>query len=241
MAFIFATLWRAGVLTDAKLAEIRYSGRGTLLLRTFKVIYYGTIFNCVVLAWVLAAAVGLTELFLPWHRWLPAAVYDPPRRFRPALRPGTETSSSAPAYPQYLTATNNIISLALILLFTALYSMTGGLRGVVATDIVQFAAALAGTLLFTWFIAQAAGGFAPWCRVWSTSTGKSGQPGSPPSPRASPARGRVARTGPPCSYPLPPRAGRWRLRRWSWAWRWCPCGGAAPTSARFRSVPAWAP
>lgn len=159
MAFVFAALWqRAGVLTDAELAEIRYSGRGTLLLRTFKAIYYGTIFNCVVLAWVLLAAVGITELFLPWHRWLPAALYDPLADFVLRFGLGPKLSSSAPAYPQHLAAANNMISIALILLFTALYAMTGGLRGVVATDIVQFAVALAGTLLFAWFIAQAAGG-----------------------------------------------------------------------------------
>ncbi len=89
--------------------------------------------------------------------WLPAAVYDPLADFVLRFGLGPKLSSSAPAYPQHLAAANNIISIALIMLFTALYSMTGGLRSVVATDIVQFALATLGTLVFAWLIAREAG------------------------------------------------------------------------------------
>ena len=76
MAFVFAILWRrSGVLTDAELTEIRYSGRGVLTLRVLKAIYYGTIINCVVMAMVLVAAIRIAEVFLPWHEWLPADLY----------------------------------------------------------------------------------------------------------------------------------------------------------------------
>jgi SSS family solute:Na+ symporter len=80
LAFVFSAHWRrAGVLTDAELTEIRYSGRGVLPLRVLKALYYGTVINCVVLAMVLVAAIRIAEVFLPWHLWLPAGVYDPVR------------------------------------------------------------------------------------------------------------------------------------------------------------------
>jgi solute:Na+ symporter, SSS family len=58
-----------------------------------------------------------------------------------------------------LTATaNNLLSFLAIVLFTALYSMSGGLRGVVATDLVQFALAVAGTVGFAWILVAELGG-----------------------------------------------------------------------------------
>ena len=43
MGFIFSATWRrAGVLTDAELTEVRYSGKGVLPLRVLKAVYYGT-------------------------------------------------------------------------------------------------------------------------------------------------------------------------------------------------------
>ena len=66
MAFVFAVGWRrGGVLTDAELTEVRYSGRGVLPLRVLKAIYYGTVINCVVMAMVLVAAIRIAEVFLP--------------------------------------------------------------------------------------------------------------------------------------------------------------------------------
>ncbi len=75
MGFLLGKAWRrAGVLTDAELTEIRYSGKGVLLLRGLKAVYYGTVINCVVMAFVLVAAVRIFEIFLPWHEWLPAGL-----------------------------------------------------------------------------------------------------------------------------------------------------------------------
>ena len=46
MGFVLARSWRrAGVLTDAELTEIRYGRTPAALLRAFKAIYFGTIFN----------------------------------------------------------------------------------------------------------------------------------------------------------------------------------------------------
>ena len=73
MAFVFAVGWRrSGVLTDAQLTEVRYSGRGVLALRVLKSLYYGTLINCVVMAFVLVAAMRVAEVFLPWNVWVPA-------------------------------------------------------------------------------------------------------------------------------------------------------------------------
>lgn len=156
MAFLLAALWRrAGVLTDAELTEIRYSGAGVLPLRVLKAVYYGTVINCVVLAMVLVAAVRIAEVFLPWYLWLPAELFDPVRGLVEAV--GVPLAASTGPDVWMLTA-SNIISIAAILAFTALYSMTGGLRGVVATDVGQLVLALGGTALYAWIVIGEVGG-----------------------------------------------------------------------------------
>ena len=53
MGFVLAPGWRrAGVLTDAELTEVRYGRRAATVLRGIKAIYFGTLFNCTVLAFV---------------------------------------------------------------------------------------------------------------------------------------------------------------------------------------------
>ena len=65
VGFVLAPAWRrAGVLTDAELTERRYGHKTALLLRGVKAIYFGTIFNCTVLAIVLLAATRIAEPFL---------------------------------------------------------------------------------------------------------------------------------------------------------------------------------
>ncbi len=147
MAFVFSVLWRrAGVLTDAELTELRYSGRGVLTLRVLKAIYYGTVINCVVLAMVMVAAVRIAEVFLPWHTWLPAGLYEPRIDF---IRwTGMSLTAGGSQLDPAIATANNIISILSILGFTALYSATGGLRSVVATDVVQFGLAMGGTLIY---------------------------------------------------------------------------------------------
>jgi SSS family solute:Na+ symporter len=157
LAFLFAVAWRrAGVLTDAELTQVRYSGRGVTPLRLLKAVYYGTVINCVVLAMVLVAAIRIAEVFLPWHDWLPAAIYQPVVGFigSSGIRLGESVTGLAPA----MASANNLISILLILAFTATYSITGGLRAVVETDVVQFAVAMGGTAFYAWFVIDAAGG-----------------------------------------------------------------------------------
>ena len=54
--FLFSRLWRrTGVLTDNELIEIRYSGKPAAVLRGFKAVYFSTIYNFVVMGWVIQA------------------------------------------------------------------------------------------------------------------------------------------------------------------------------------------
>ncbi len=158
MAFVFAAGWRrAGVLTDAELTEVRYSGRGVLALRVLKAVYYGTVINCVVLAMVLVAAVRIAEVFLPWHAWLPGWAYAPVVDFVSAV--GLDLGAGiADALPPAVTTADSLISILLILAFTATYSTTGGLRAVVNTDVVQFTLAMVATTAYAWVVVNAAGG-----------------------------------------------------------------------------------
>lgn len=157
LAFVFAVGWRrAGVLTDAELTNVRYSGTGVTLLRLLKAIYYGTVINCVVLAMVLVAAIRIAEVFLPWHDWLPAAIYQPILGFVSAI--GLKLGDSMTGLDPQVMTTNNLISILTIMLFTAAYSITGGLRAVIKTDVVQLAVAMVGTLAYAWFVIDAAGG-----------------------------------------------------------------------------------
>ena len=157
MAFLFAQLWRrAGVLTDAELTEIRYSGAAVLPLRTLKAVYYGTVFNAVVLAMVMVAAVRIAEVFASWHLWLPEAWHA--TLVRVVAVSGLSLSAGTPGLAPEIGAANNLLSILLILGFTALYSATGGLRSVVATDVAQLSLAMGGTLVYAWTLADQAGG-----------------------------------------------------------------------------------
>lgn len=159
MGFVLGAPWRrAGVLTDAELTMQRYSARGALTLRALKAVYYGTVINGVVLAFVLAAATRLFEIFLPWHEWLPESAYGPVRELVQAS--GFTLASGISSLPDAVASTNNALSLVLMLVFVALYSTTGGLRAVISTDVLQLVLMLSGTALYAWFAVAAAGGLA---------------------------------------------------------------------------------
>ena len=157
MGFVFAAGWRrAGVVTDAELAELRYSGPGVLALRGLKAVYYGTIINCVVIAMVLVAALRIAEVFLVWHVWLPTGLYT---SFSQAIQGlGISLASGATGLDASIATTNNLISITTLVSFTAFYSTAGGLRSVVATDIVQFFLAMAGTLIYACVVIAHIGG-----------------------------------------------------------------------------------
>ena len=126
MGFVLAPSWRrAGVLTDAELTEKRYHGRPAAALRAIKAIYFGTIFNCTVLAMVLFAAQEIAQPFLFWNRWIPGPLFDLAQSFVQTI--GVPfTSSDAAVTDVWLVSTNNLISILMIAAVTLLYSTTGG-------------------------------------------------------------------------------------------------------------------
>jgi solute:Na+ symporter, SSS family len=67
--FFYARLWRRSrVLTDLEFYEIRYSGKPAQLVRGFRAIYLGLLFNCVIMATVNLAAVKIATVLLGWPR-----------------------------------------------------------------------------------------------------------------------------------------------------------------------------
>ncbi|MDC0716718.1 sodium:solute symporter family protein [Nannocystis bainbridge] len=156
LAYVFAGPWRrAQVVTDAELVELRYGGRGALALRACKALYYGGVLNGAALAMVVVGAVRFTEVFMPWHAWLPEAWFQPWVTLVGAFGGGFVAVGGAS--PEVAGA-DALLSLVVLLGFTALYSLTGGLRAVVATDVVQLAIMLIGTALYAGAVLVAAGG-----------------------------------------------------------------------------------
>lgn len=157
MGFLLAGSWRrAGVITDAELTEIRYGKKPAAILRGVKAIYFGTIFNCAVLAMVLLAATRVAEPFLVWDQWLPAGLFAPIASLVEWI--GVPLTLDVLGSEVWVKTANNLISIFAIVAVTTLYSTTGGLRSVVATDIVQFGIMMAGTLAYAWFVVDHAGG-----------------------------------------------------------------------------------
>jgi Na+/proline symporter len=71
----YARLWRrSGVLTDLEFYEIRYAGRAAALVRSFRAVYLGLIFNTVIMAMVNLAAAKIANLLLGWPMWQTLAV-----------------------------------------------------------------------------------------------------------------------------------------------------------------------
>ena len=158
MGFVLAPGWRrAGVLTDAELTEVRYGRRAATVLRGIKAVYFGTIFNCTVLAFVFFAAAKIAEPFLLWDAWLPAGLFLPVVDFVQWI--GVPLTIGPPDDPEVWTHTaSNLISILFILTVATFYSTTGGLRSVVATDVVQLAVMLLGTTAFGAVVVTEAGG-----------------------------------------------------------------------------------
>lgn len=121
-AAVFARWWRrCGALTEVELAERRYSGRGAAFLRGIKAVYWGVLFNAVVMgALPLNAMKTIMKTTTGWD-------------------------------PQIALWASAAAVLA--------YGAVSGLWGVVVTDLIQFAIALAGAVVLAVFAVRAAGGW----------------------------------------------------------------------------------
>ena len=128
--FIFSKLWRrAGVITEAELTELRYHGPSAAFLRGTKALWFGVFLNLLVIAWVMRAMRTIVETVLGIG---PDAVWF-------GLPAGTT------------------IVLGLFLL-AVIYTVAAGLWGVVATDLVQFALAMFGSVAVAILSWKKAGG-----------------------------------------------------------------------------------
>src|SRR5438552_10107307 len=68
--FFYARLWRRSqVMTDLEFYEIRYSGTAASIVRGFRAVYLGLIFNCMIMATVNLAAVKIAGILFGLPRW----------------------------------------------------------------------------------------------------------------------------------------------------------------------------
>lgn len=112
--FVYAKLWkRSGVLTDLEFYELRYSGKPATFLRGFRAIYLGVVFNCMVMAVVILAAIKLSSILL----------------------------GATPLQTVLVAGT-----------VTVIYTLLGGLRGVILTDCFQFIVAMGGAIAAAVFL-----------------------------------------------------------------------------------------
>ena len=129
---LFAANWsRSGVMTDAELIRLRYSGGSAYALRWCRA-GLQLMQNCVVLGWVLRAMVKVASPFFLWHEWFPGFMAGVE-----AIWPsGTALGNASEG-----------MTILVLLLIVGFYSTLGGLRGVVLTDLAQLSLALVGS---TW-------------------------------------------------------------------------------------------
>ena len=68
--FFYARMWRRSeVLTDLEFYEIRYSGKAASVVRGFRSVYLGFLFNCIIMATVNLAACKIAAVLFGFERW----------------------------------------------------------------------------------------------------------------------------------------------------------------------------
>jgi Na+/proline symporter len=68
--FFYAQMWRrSGVLTDLEFYELRYSGKPASVVRGFRAVYLGLLFNCMIMATVNLAACKIAGILFGLERW----------------------------------------------------------------------------------------------------------------------------------------------------------------------------
>ncbi|MGD8898055.1 MAG: sodium transporter, partial [Acidobacteriota bacterium] len=141
----FARRWRRSrVLTDVELLELRYDGRSASLLRAFKAFYLSLIVNCIILGWLFRAMSKITSPFVDWRTLLGPDAY----------------ARVASLWPGFLIFDNlnNTLTVLIIFLIVVAYSSMGGIRGVILTDLFQFAIAMVTAIWFAVLAVDHVGG-----------------------------------------------------------------------------------
>jgi SSS family solute:Na+ symporter len=68
--FFYARMWRRSeVLTDLEFYELRYSGKAASVVRGFRSVYLGFVFNCIIMATVNLAACKIAAILFNLERW----------------------------------------------------------------------------------------------------------------------------------------------------------------------------
>lgn len=144
MFLFWSRLWRrSAVVTDAEFAELRYGGQGGAALRTLKAVFFALLYNAIVLGWVIRAMQKIAQPFARWDAWTPS-LHAWLLTWWPADTP--------------LGGVDEALTIALLVALAAGYSMLGGLRGVVWTDLVQLTLALVGAVALAVAAVGAVGG-----------------------------------------------------------------------------------
>ena len=144
VAAYFARRWnKSGVITDAELISVRYSGRAAVWLRWVRSLLYGVVYNCIILGWVLRAMVKIVTPFFRWESWTPGLV--------------AAVATVWPQGSQLGTPAEGLTVISLIAI-VAVYSTLGGIRGVILTDLLQLGIALAGSIWLATAAWSATGG-----------------------------------------------------------------------------------
>ncbi|GMW01708.1 MAG: sodium:proline symporter [Candidatus Hydrogenedentota bacterium] len=67
--FFYARMWRrSGVMTDLEFYELRYSGKAASVVRGFRAVYLGLLFNCMIIASVNLAACKIAAILFGFSR-----------------------------------------------------------------------------------------------------------------------------------------------------------------------------
>ena len=145
VTIFFARRWRSSrVLTDVELIELRYDGRSATLLRMFKAFYMGILVNCIVMGWVFRAISKITSPFVDWKILLGKNFFNTLHNL----------------WPRFLIFDNfnNTLTVLIIFIIVVAYSSMGGIRGVILTDLFQFALAMGTAIIFAILAVQYVGG-----------------------------------------------------------------------------------
>ncbi len=146
VAIFFSQRWHSsGVLTDVELIELRYDGKGAAFLRGFKAFFFGIVLNCFILGWVTTAAVKIAGPFIDWSDILGQSTFQ-------------SIENIYPAFMLFKDDLNASLTIVVLLIFVSIYSSLGGIRGVILTDLFQFAIAMISAIYFAYFAVKSVGG-----------------------------------------------------------------------------------
>ena len=177
----FARMWRrSGVITDAEITEIRYSGRPASTLRIIKALYFGLFINCLTMAWVIAAMVKISRAF-----------FD----IQPAM----------------------VITICVVV--SVSYTLMGGFRSVVVTDLVQFGLSAIGAILLAVLLVVGFGGLGSAATETEAPTGFLGAVSSAVESNGDRSLSDVMDLVPPLDHPTLPPIFLVTLLVAGW-WRW---------------------